>query len=111
MSDVRFLTFVAVLTAMSLVVSGVAWFLWGRKGSRWYEGRKQTGPGNPISDPPHYQANGIQAKDVIRAFGLNFAMGNVVKYILRADRKGAPVEDLKKARAYLDDEIAAREVK
>jgi len=61
-----------------------------------------------VNHPPHYQAGGIEVLDVIAAFNLGFHLGNAVKYILRADRKGAPVEDLEKARNYLDREIARR---
>ena len=62
-----------------------------------------------VERPPHYQANGIEAIDVIEAFNLGFRLGNVLKYLLRADRKGAPLEDLKKARWYLEREIQQRE--
>lgn len=61
-----------------------------------------------INEPPHYRARGVESIQVIEAFGLGFHLGNVVKYVLRADRKGAPLDDLKKARWYLDREIAAR---
>jgi len=40
---------------------------------------------------------------------MNFCLGNVIKYIWRCEEKGG-VEDLKKARFYLDREIARREV-
>jgi hypothetical protein len=65
--------------------------------------------GDPVNHPPHYQANGIEVLDVIEAFGLNFHLGCVLKYLLRADRKGNALEDLKKGRFYLDREIARRE--
>lgn len=63
-----------------------------------------------VNHPPHYKANGIEAIDVIEGFGLGFRLGNTVKYILRAGRKSeaATLEDLKKARWYLDREIAER---
>lgn len=61
-----------------------------------------------VNHPPHYSANGVEAMDVIEAFGLGFHLGNVVKYVLRADRKGTPAVDLKKARWYLDREIQRR---
>ena len=47
---------------------------------------------------------------MIRAWGLGFGLGNVVKYVSRAGKKGAALEDLKKARWYLDEEIAAMEL-
>jgi hypothetical protein len=62
-----------------------------------------------VDHPAHYQGNGMEAINVIEAFGLGFCLGNAIKYILRAGRKGDAVEDLKKARWYLDREIANRE--
>ncbi len=64
---------------------------------------------DPVEHPPHYKAGGMEAIDVIEAFGLSFRLGNTAKYILRAGRKGPALEDLRKARWYLDREIAARE--
>lgn len=59
-----------------------------------------------VNHPPHYKsASGIESIDVIEGFGLNFHLGNVIKYILRHNKKGKPLEDLKKARWYLDREI------
>ena len=43
--------------------------------------------------------------------GLGFNLGNAVKYISRAEAKGTPIEDLKKAMWYLDREIQNREKK
>lgn len=40
---------------------------------------------------------------------LNFCLGNALKYIWRADAKGDALEDLHKARWYIDREIARRE--
>lgn len=59
---------------------------------------------DPIN-PEHYAANGLEAIDVIDAFDLNFCLGNAIKYILRAGRKGGKDEDLKKAVWYLQREI------
>jgi hypothetical protein len=59
-----------------------------------------------VNHPPHYKAtNGVETIDVIEAFGLCFHLGNVVKYVLRHNRKGAPLADLRKARWYLDRKI------
>jgi rRNA processing protein Krr1/Pno1 len=59
-----------------------------------------------VNHPPHYQsASGIEAIDVIEAFGLGFHRGNAVKYLLRAGRKGDTLTDLKKAAWYLSREI------
>ncbi len=62
-----------------------------------------------VDHPQHYKSGGLEAIDVIEAFGLNFALGNTVKYILRAGKKGDTLEDLKKSRWYLDREITNRE--
>lgn len=64
-----------------------------------------------VNHPPHYGGgeNPYEAIKVIEAWGLGFCLGNVVKYISRAGKKGALVEDLKKARWYLDREITRLE--
>ncbi len=63
-----------------------------------------------VDHPPHYKLGGIEAIDVIEAWGLGFCLGNAVKYVSRAGRKPGvdPVEDLKKARWYLEREIERR---
>lgn len=60
-----------------------------------------------IDHPAHYGGadNPYEAIKVIEAWGLGFCLGNAVKYICRADHKGHRVDDLKKARWYLDREI------
>jgi len=63
---------------------------------------------DPINHPAHYKGNGIESIEVIEAFELGFNLGNVVKYVLRAGKKGSPIEDLRKARWYLDREIEKR---
>jgi hypothetical protein len=62
-----------------------------------------------VNHPAHYTATAIEPIDVIEAWGLGFCLGNAVKYIARAAHKGALLEDLKKARWYLDREIARLE--
>lgn len=64
-----------------------------------------------VDHPPHYggKDNPYEAIKVIEAWRLNFLLGNTVKYIARAEHKNASLEDLKKARWYLDREIANRE--
>jgi hypothetical protein len=61
-----------------------------------------------VNHPPHYKAGGIEVIDFIEAKDLNFRLGNAVKYISRAGKKGDPIEDLEKALWYLQREIAAR---
>jgi len=50
---------------------------------------------------------GIEAIDVTENF--NFNLGNALKYIIRADHKGKPLEDLQKAAWYVNREIARRQ--
>lgn len=61
---------------------------------------------DPIN-PQHYKQGGLEAIDVIEAFQLNFCLANCVKYILRAGKKtlNSELQDLKKARWYLDRQI------
>jgi hypothetical protein len=61
---------------------------------------------DPVNHPAHYKGNGIEAIDVIEGFGLGFHLGNTVKYALRAGRKDSELQDLRKARWYLDRRIA-----
>lgn len=56
---------------------------------------------DPVHHPQHYVKGGIETIDFIEAKELGFHLGNVVKYISRWDQKGK-IEDLKKARWYLD---------
>ena len=59
----------------------------------------------------HYKKFKIQPWDVIDEYGLTFYAGNALKYLLRAGRKGVALEDLKKARHYLDRMIEIEESK
>jgi hypothetical protein len=61
-----------------------------------------------IDYPAHYggKDNPYEAIKIIRALNLGFSLGNTFKYIARAGKKGDRLEDLKKARWYLDEEIA-----
>jgi len=62
-----------------------------------------------IEHPDHYTLGGIETWDFIEAKRLNYNLGNVVKYVTRCDHKGSPIEDLQKARQYLDREIQRRQ--
>jgi len=62
-----------------------------------------------VNHPSHYNQGGIEAVDVINAYKLGFYEGNVVTYILRAKFKGRELEDLKKAKWYLDYLIKLKE--
>lgn len=69
---------------------------------------KQHAQDGNVNHPPHYKSHpsGIECIEVTEH--MNFCLGNAVKYIWRCGEKGKPIEDLKKARWYLDREIARR---
>jgi hypothetical protein len=58
-----------------------------------------------VNHPPHYKAHpsGVECITVTEHF--NFNVGNAIKYLWRSGLKGALIEDLKKARWYVDREI------
>ena len=60
-----------------------------------------------INNPKHYTYSKIQTLDAIEAWGLNFHLANVVKYVSRAGKKdpSKEIEDLKKAQFYLNRHI------
>lgn len=65
---------------------------------------------DPVNHPQHYGGDTTyETIKVIEAWGLGFSIGNCVKYLSRAGKKGPALEDLRKARFYLDREIAAAE--
>jgi len=66
---------------------------------------------DPVNRPSHYCVNGMECIDVIEGLGLGYRLGSAFAYIWRAGRKANAVEDLKKARWYLDREIANLEGK
>ena len=61
---------------------------------------------DPVNHPKHYTAHpsGVEAIEITEHF--NFNKGNAIKYIWRSSDKGKEVEDLRKARWYIDREIA-----
>jgi hypothetical protein len=64
-----------------------------------------------VDHPPHYGGadDPFEAIKVIEAWQLGFHLGNVVKYLSRAGKKGTTLTDIKKARWYLDRYIALLE--
>lgn len=73
---------------------------------------KKANQPDPVNSPPHYVGDtGLEVIDVIEGFGLtgSFLLGNVVKYVLRAGKKGDALTDLKKARWYLERAITRME--
>ena len=57
-----------------------------------------------VNHPEHYLGKKYEVIDIIEDFGLGFGLGNAIKYILRAGRKGEQAEDLRKAIWYLERE-------
>lgn len=62
-----------------------------------------------VNKPSHYATLRPEPITVIEGWKLSYKLGNVLKYIARHRNKGATIEDLKKARWYLDREIAQLE--
>lgn len=62
-----------------------------------------------VNHPPHYTFGTIEVIDVIEDWGLEFHLGNTVKYIARSKHKGRELEDLKKAQWYLNRKIVQLE--
>lgn len=66
----------------------------------------ENGLYDAVSHPSHYtEGRMYEPRKVIEDWGLNFYLGNALKYISRAGRKGSAIEDLKKAKQYIDFEI------
>ena len=69
---------------------------------------------DPVNRPAHYASGGVECIEAIKASMsreafLGYLKGNVQKYLWRYEKKANPVEDLKKARWYLDRLIAEQE--
>lgn len=60
-----------------------------------------------INHPKHYggKDNPYEVIKIIEAHNLNFGLGNVFKYVLRSGKKGDALQDLEKAKWYLEREI------
>ncbi len=61
-----------------------------------------TEPSDPVEHPKHYCQGKLEVWEAIEGLDLGYYEGNVLKYIARYKFKGTPIEDLRKARAYLD---------
>ena len=59
-----------------------------------------------IDHPPHYTIGRIEVIDAIEDWKLDYHLGNVVKYVARANHKGDRLSDLKKAMWYLQRVIS-----
>lgn len=68
-------------------------------------GQPLTTNPDPVHCPPHYRREGLpECIELIEALGWGdgFCLGNALKYLYRASSKGKELEDLRKARWYLD---------
>lgn len=54
----------------------------------------------------HYKTSSIDVIDFCKVYDLSFNRGNIVKYVCRAGKKQSEIDDLKKAKDYLEREIA-----
>lgn len=71
-----------------------------------YDKSKNSESFDTVSHPSHYtEGRKYEPRKVIADWGLNFNLGNAVKYISRAGRKGNKIEDLRKAIQYIEFEI------
>jgi hypothetical protein len=62
-----------------------------------------------VNHPPHYTSHPSGVECIQVTEHMNFCLGNTIKYLWRAEEKGSTIEDLKKARWYLDREIQRRQ--
>ena len=63
---------------------------------------------DPVNSPGHYTAHPSGVECITITEHMGFCVGNAIKYLWRADLKGNALEDLKKARYYVDREIKRR---
>lgn len=63
-----------------------------------------------VNHPPHYTGHPSGIEPITITRHMPFCLGNVIKYVMRCDFKGKPIEDLEKARFYLDEEIELRKL-
>jgi len=68
--------------------------------------RMEGDRGDAVNHPAHYKVGGIETIDFIEAKKLNYNIGNVIKYLTRADHKGNRKQDLEKAKWYLERELS-----
>jgi|TARA_B100000519_G_scaffold202863_1_gene222688 hypothetical protein len=63
-----------------------------------------------INRPAHY-TKGIETIDYIRSWEMDYVRGNIVKYVTRFPYKGTPLQDLQKAKWYIEYLIKQEETK
>ena len=54
-----------------------------------------------INHPSHY-TKGIETIEYIQSWSMDYIRGNIIKYVTRFPYKGTPVQDLEKAKWYLE---------
>ena len=84
------------------------------KGTNDFEGRidyfkPKEDEKDMVNHPQHYVGHGIEPIEFIESHNLNFNLGSAVKYIARAPYKGKELEDLKKAKWFIEREIKKHE--
>lgn len=62
-----------------------------------------------VANPPHYTSHPSGVECIQITEHMNFCIGNAIKYLFRADEKGDPIENLRKAAWYVDREIKRRQ--
>jgi len=62
-----------------------------------------------VNAPPHYRQGQIEVIDFIVDQKMDYCLGNAIKYLARYRFKGSPVEDLKKAKFYINKLIKKEE--
>jgi len=72
--------------------------------AEYWDGQKKK-KGDNINHPPHYTSHPSGVECIQITEHMNFCVGNAVKYLFRAGKKGSEIEDLKKAAWYINREI------
>jgi hypothetical protein len=75
------------------------------------DGNPMLATGGPVVHPKHYNTGKIEVIDAIEDWRLGFNPGNAVKYIARHEHKGTAIQDLEKAKWYIEREIARLKAK
>lgn len=85
----------------------LAWYF--RKEKVEIRNAEETQENDIINHPEHYTKGGIEVREFIDSWRLDFNSGNVIKYVVRAPYKGTELQDLKKAQNYLNHLIELKE--
>ena len=64
-----------------------------------------------VNHPQHYTSHPSGVECIAITQHMGFPLGNAMKYIWRADEKGKDIQDLEKAKWYIENEIALRKKK